>query len=535
MSAASDSSAPRFPPSLVWLIAVAVICGLTLTTYRPVGRSTYAALDDFEIFYTDVDVEKIFRESGRPLLGLAHRAVSPYIYHLEDLKWLRRISLGGICLLGTLLFSATKPLARDPVSRAMLVIALLCLPSITVLSAWATVWTFPWGAALGLGAGMVAWSAIRGWFVGWRWRCLVLLGMSTAMVLAAMFIYQPSVSWFWVMGLVVVLDSRFTRYRTHRRRVFCLLAVGLLQLVICFAALKLYLLLAVVDPQERTLLLADPVAKLTMLFRVVVPMVLSQWQVVDVTRKPFILMLSGISMAAVVTGLVIRSARILAGQSQGRVKAGPRRLIALWLVAILVMLTLAHIHWLAVDANVKNYRTVTTLAVGVTLLLWHTTFQLARGLMRPEYRNLFIWAVSLGLVTLAVGKARSNLDRYWISPYTTGYQFLVRTLQEELTPEIKRIHLVRQSPEDGIVPPGLIHNFGRPLTEVPWVTQGLVTVALRDLPGEAWTEQPLEITDSLEMIDTAGDTSILVIDMRQLKRFRRMGAAVEPPLIPNAR
>ncbi|PQO45458.1 hypothetical protein [Blastopirellula marina] len=495
---------------LLSLLIVAVVLGL----YRPAIQGNYGAADDFPTFFpVDNHIPEIYRADGRPVLELLLGIVDGSVDQLKDLGRLRGISVIGIGLLCVTIFYATRRLLPRDEYRLAVAVAVGGLPTLIVFAAWATVWSYAWGAMLAVLAGMVTWRGCRLREAGSIFSAVVCWLISSLLLILIFWTYQPLVSWFWLVALIAVLDGRFLRNRFYRRECTWLAATGFVQMGLCFVALKVFILVSGVEPKSRVQLLSDPLAKAMALGRTTVTMVLDQWQVVDVDRKPLMLAIAAVSLLILVAGFVV------AWRSAGQKMRAGVGLRLLWLAAIAFCLAMTHVHGLAADVNVKNYRTIGALCVGTTILLAWAMSQLCDAFLSAKQSRRAHQALACGLIVLSLFMARWNLVHYWTSPYAVGYQYLVEELEAKFTPSTRRIHLVRQTVDDGIVTQHAIHSFARPLSEPEWVMPGILVAALRELPDEP-DLSTLTLTHSLSADEAPSGEDVVVIDLRELKKFR---------------
>jgi len=496
------------------VLAAVLIVVAMLAVYYPAIQSNYGATDDFPTFFpVDDHIPQIYRADGRPILELLLVAIDPPVNNLACLQILRGISIVGIGLLGFALFFAARPVIEDRIVRICLAIAAGCLPTLTVFAAWATVWSYAWGAALAIVAGGLSWLAVRSYTARRSWQALLWVLVSCLAVVLIFGTYQPLVSWIWVVGIGLLLDRRVISFRLARRQVAAWMAIGITQMALCFVALKSYFLLTSIEPKSRAQLLSEPLEKIAAIVRHTLPMALAQWQVIDANRKAWMIAIAAATPLVVVIGLVCFALR---NQKQKRQTSFQAYL--LWGSGLVICLALCHVHGLAINANVKNYRTMGALAVAVTLLLFWAIRNLSDIMASGEWKRFMCRALALLVAVSAAVVARQNLTHYWTQPYSQGYDFLVAELKNGLTPETRRIHLIRQSVDDGMVTEKAIHSFGRPLTEPEWVMPGLVIAALHDIaPNRDW--KALEITHSLTPPNKEPD--MVMIDMRKLKELHR--------------
>lgn len=497
---------------LLSLLIIVVLLGL----YWPVMQAVYGAADDFPTFFpVDDHIPRIYRADGRPILELLLYLVSGFIRQLADLRLLRGISVLGIGLLCVALFQATRRLFPRPEYRLAVCISIGALPTLVVFAAWATVWSYSWGAMLAVVAGMICWRGCRLRESNSYRKAIFCWLASTIFLVLIFWTYQPLVSWFWIVGVIAVLDDRFLRNRFYRHECAWFVAAGFVQMATCFVALKAFILLSGVEAKSRVQLLSDPVAKVLALGRTTVTMVLDQWQVVDVDRKPFMLLIAALTALIILAGFIVALAR---PSIRSRVSV---RMRLLWLGAIVCCFALSHVHGLAADVNVKNYRTIGALCVCTTILLTWSLRLITESVFSGERGRLVLRIVAGWLLIVSLGMAQANVVHYWTSPFPRGYAYLVEQLEEKLTPNTRRIHLIRQTVDDGIVTERAMHAFGRPLTEPEWVMPGIVIAALRDIRQEQIDlNLQLEYSDSLSPSDAPEGDDVVVIDMRELTKFR---------------
>lgn len=491
-----------------------LIVGIVAAVYWPVLTHRYAFTDDFWVFFSGEDLSQTYLSAGRPILAITWIGIHERIDHVAQLAPLRFVSMLGVCAIACHMYLLACRITRLRVARVGMALSIAALPSLTVLVAWATCWMYAFAALLALWAGLVAESAVRTASAGPA-RPILRFLCSCAMLVIALGIYQPAAGWFWMVPLVNILDRRFLRSGAYRARVFALGAVGMLQFVICFLALKLYFVVTGIAPQQRSELLHEPFAKLYELFRLQIPLVLNQWQVLDASRKPTMIAI-GLFVALVLLGgglAFIRRNTLTRGTAQFR-----WGIVAVWLICILTALAMTHAHWWAVNVNARNYRTAGAFAASVTVALWWSVLQLTGPRRRAPRRRRLATCVSILLALIALAKCSSNLDRFWIYPYSTAYAFTVGELSARVSPATHHIHVIRQKAGEGIVTGMNIYNFGRPFSDVEWAIEGLVRVALADAGVDANIQ---EITHGTGDEPVPSGPDVCVIDMRELVRFRR--------------
>lgn len=493
------------------LSLIVVILGVV---YSPVLTHRHAFTDDFWVFFSDEDLSQTYFSAGRPIVAIVWLWIHERIDRVDLLAPLRLFSLLSVCAIACQIYFLARRFTSLRVARVGVALSVCALPSVTVLVAWASCWMYAFAALTALWAGMVAEHAAHA-ATNKPAKAPVLFLSGLGLLAITLGIYQPAAGWFWIVPLVSLLDRRFLTCGHYRTRVFALFAVGIIQFVACFLALKLYFVVTGIVPQERSELLRDPLAKLNAVIRIQVPLILNQWQVLDASQKPQMIA-TGMIVAAVLVagGLAFIYRRIL-------MRAGVharRSMVIVWPISLFIALAMTHVHWWVVDYNAKNYRTAGALAAGVAIVLWWSLLQFIPRLRRVPLRRRLAACVSIALVTVALTKCSKNLDRFWIYPYSTAYAFTVRELNAKVSPTTEHIHVIRQTQGEGIVTGMKIYNFGRPFSDFDWAIEGLVRVALAEADVGADVQ---EITHGFGDEPVPSGSDVCVIDMRELVQFRK--------------
>ena len=490
-----------------------IVAILVAAVYLPVVFSRYGYTDDFWMFFYNDDMPVPYFSAGRVLTGLTWLVIHERIHSVSQLALLRLLALIAACVLGCLMYLVARSLSTHRLVRLGVGVSVAALPSVTVLVAWATCWTYAFSPVFGLLSSLVAASALRVWPRD-RVRAVSGLVASTVLLLVAMGIYQPGVSWFWIVPLSLVLDDRFMTNSRHRVRLLQHVAAGLVQLACCFIVFKFYFVATGIEAQQRSGLLSDPLTKLAALLRIQIPLALNQWQVLDASRKPLM-----IAIATIVATVLLLGVWLYIRRHQRRISNPGRRLasIWLWIGCLLVLFALSHTHWWAIEYTAKNYRTAGAFVACVTVLLWWSVQQIIHTAASSNWRNRALSVASLLLAMVALAKCGQNVWNYWVLPYSTAYTFAVQEFADNVSTSTERIHLIRQSPEEGIVTRRNIYNFGRPFTDFDWAIDGFVEAVLHDANLEV--DIP-KVTHGLGGEPVPAGPAVAVIDMRQLTRFR---------------
>jgi hypothetical protein len=485
--------------------------------YAPVTTARYGYSDDFHLFYmTDDCGAGLYRRAGRPVAALAQQFLYGRIETLSSLGILRGFAVAGVVGLSSVFYLATRRLTPSPLPRAAFGLGLATLPPQQVMAAWASCWLYPAAAVLASLAALVTMRAFAPGDVRGIGRAGRLAG-AFLLVWISLATYQPSAMWFWVVAMVCLLDGRFLTSRRYRRQVGWTIAAGLVFLAACFLLFKLYFLLADVTPEGRYRFLSHPLTKSHALVREQVPLALNLWHLAEPARKTGIILAAGASTLLILLGFLASSARYLAEAAVREEPIQRWRVLAARAGLMLLVAACSHAHWLVIDENPINYRVVAALTGSMLVAVFWAILELGRLIASDHGRQAVQIATATILIALAVLLGSNHLHRYWIVPYTTGYRYVLDCLREQANENTRHVHMIRQSPEDGIVPQWIVYDFGRPLSHPPWVPNGLVRAALAELPRPPRIER---ITQGTAEEPAPRGPGILVIDMRKLVNFR---------------
>ncbi|TWT84219.1 hypothetical protein CA13_56950 [Planctomycetes bacterium CA13] len=494
-------------------------CGLIVLfvalVYSPCVAAVYGFSDDFTVFFgNSQSFVRWTYANGRPLLGLIRELTLHEVADVRTLSLFRAISLVGIIALSLTFYRRLRTIA-EPGESAAFAIGIATLPSIQVFAAWALCMHMPYSAvtaawaAIGAERAFSAWAESRKAFLAWWFFALGLMLVTSS-------IYQPSLAWYWTAAIVPVLDRRFRRDAVFRRNVLLTVGSGLVFLAACFVFQKAFFALTQVTPAGRVTLTNDPLSKLYWFMRIQLPLSLNLWNLMNPLSRIQSLAPACLAMLVVVAGICFggkRRYRISCDSNQ-QAEGSKWRIISIQVTVLVLLILLTHAHWLLVEASPQNYRVIAALAASCCILvLWSIKEILAVMGMSARAARLVLMTIAI----LTLFHCQWSLQRYWITPYQLGYRYVVATLREGLTEQTQHIHVIRQGREDGIVSQQRIDNFSIPMSYHPWMIEGLLRAAMKDVRGQSGqirvthsaTSEPSEI----------GDDGLL-LDMRKLKWFR---------------
>jgi hypothetical protein len=185
----------------------------------------------------------------------------------------------------------------------------------------------------------------------------------------------------------------------------------------------------------------------------------------------------------------------------------------------LMLVPLSYLPNLVVTESWASYRTLvalTALLAFYVFLALHGYLQVLRTFSAQSYqRTLFgvvvSWAVFSGFV------ATRNLVRYFVEPQAIEYHLLKGQLRKFDLATVQTIYFIRPDWADGVTSVVRYDDFGLPSSCQPWVPEGMVKCAIREIGGNA---------DRITVVQFAHDEAVktppgaAVIDMRTLKQFR---------------
>lgn len=494
-----------------WLLMVTVLVAL----YLPVITARYGFSDDFYVFLGEADLATpLYLSAGRLVPAAGQQLLFGRIHTVGSLGILRGVSLIGLIGLCSIFYLLLRRLTDSPLQQVALCLGLATLPSLLEFVAWACCWLYLPAACLSSVAGVLTLGAFTSNDSS-RSRRAVILGTAFLLMLVSVATYQPSAMWFWVVVLICLLDDSVLHSADARRRLGQVIVAGLMFLLVAFVLFKLALVLSGIVPDSRGQLLRTPDAKAYSLVREQLSLALNLWHLAEPARKGTIVAVAAITATVIILGYLVFCRRHLRQPDKGDRRRW--REVFTWTGMVLLVVTCSHAHWLVIDENPMNYRLVSSLAGAVLILAFWALREFSRLTREDRRRTVQTMAAVILLIgTVALGAY--HLQRYWIEPYTTGYRYVLYCLRQTPQEPFRHVHVIRQSPYDGLVPQWTVYDFGRPLTDPPWVPSGLVRAALAEMQTAAPRVERITHGDASEPIPTG--RGILVIDMRKIAEFR---------------
>jgi hypothetical protein len=418
--------------------------------------------------------------NGRPLAGLLDDVVFPAAGTIDNLRFVRLITVIGIVALGLLLYWA---IVRSGIRSgpATLIAVLICaMPAFQVYASWAIVFNAPYASVLAGLASVFASRAVD----GPRHFALDRLIGAGALMLAALLIYQPAAMVFWVF-LAIALAGAVAEPGRARALVAAHASAGLVALAVGYLALKSGYA-GKVGINGRAGLTTDVIGK-------------ARWFVSNALYEA--LNLGNVSptvwLATVVAVLAV------VGVPLYLLKAGARNPLFLTAIAV-VLVPLTYLPNLVVRDDIAYYRTEPALSAIIAVYaaagavgIWQTL----RDWLEPRATagSLHAAACVAGVAALAaiatsVFLAARNELLYFVIPQSVELR-LVRHQVAALPTGVQRVAFSGTPYNIGLSPIVRYDEFGLPSTAHPFVYAPLVLLLL-DEEGRL-TPPPYPIVDIL--------------------------------------
>lgn len=420
--------------------------------YIPVTTYTYGFADDYNILYSaathnlqDLVVQVV--SGGRPIYAALLKLTYQTMHGIVDLRWLRIFGVVGVAAVSTLSFLA---LAKSKLPKAVsLALALMIglMPCFQVYSAWAVCAFYPWAALL---AGLAFLNADREGPLFSRATAL-----ATALLAAALAIYQPAAMMFWAFAGFSWLGGSKA---PDKATVIRIAAVVIAAFALDFAAAHAlpFLLFHGVHAAERTALVEDIPAKLW-------------WFVTDPLRSALNLaLIRPLSLLAYAMTAFIASGLWLAFGDERQTR--PAKLFT-----ALALIPLSYFPNLLVAVDSGAYRTQAGLA---SLVLLYGVIALGAWLRWANATRVFAFAVCAATAICAVAADR-NVASGFTSPGAHEYKqieaYLVRRTDLNTATQLYFVPPPWQDSQVGYM---RYDEFGTLSSMETWVPQGMAWLIL---------------------------------------------------------
>jgi hypothetical protein len=453
-------------------IAVAVF-GMFL----PAVIVPYAFADDYSILWMAVSGEPSpqFGDNilaanaagGRPLEGLLSSGFFSAAGTIDNLRFVRLFAIVTIVALALLLQWALVRSGLRPVPAALVAVLVCSMPAFQVYASWTVLFSAPLAALLAGGASLVADSAAH------APRDLAVDRMvgATAMLLAALLIYQPPAMFFWVFLAVAVVGARNETgraLRTTRTHV----GVAGFALALAFLVTKLgaHFFANTATAGGRINLTHDVVGKTHWFFKHPLYESLNLFELTP--SRWLAALVAVIASAGILLWLVRRAARPL-----------------LYVVIGVILIPVSYLPNLVVKDTWGAYRTQVSLsslialytclgAFGIWLILhdWLLLRVSGQALKAAERAALIVFAAFVGASAIFAAK---NVTTLVVQPQNTELQML-RSQVAALPAGTPRVAFVETDWYGGLTDVVVYDEFGLPSSVRPWTLEPWFDLILRE-------------------------------------------------------
>jgi hypothetical protein len=496
----------------------ATLLAITLAVFGMYSSTVivpYAFSDDYPILSMAVGqgpnpwfgrtILDAFTVNGRPLAGVLDTFFFRAAGSIDNLRFIRLVAVVGIVALALLLHWA---LMRSGIRRtpAALIVVLMCsVPAFQVYASWTVLFVAPYAALLGGGASVLVastadahWTLVADRIVG-----------ATAMLLAALLIYQPPAMFFWVFLAIALIGVRGHGRALRLVRAHVVVAVAALAIAFGLLKLGVHLVGKTAPNATRNGLTHDVAGKVHWFFEQPLYRSLNLFELTP--SRWLATVVAAVAAGGIVLLLHHRAVRPL-----------------LYLGIAAVLIPLSFLPNLVVAENSVTYRpevsisSLMALYAGLGALgLWLSV----REWLRPRVSNQALMAagglalaLSVAFVATSAFVAARNVTTLFVEPQTTELR-IIRSQVAALPTGARRIAFVQPSHFGGMTKLVLGDEFGLPSSTQPWTPETSVLLILRE-EGRLGPSDPHPTIDLLSPDTTTYPENEPVVDVRELYRFR---------------
>lgn len=391
--------------------------------------------------------------SGRPVAGILDDIVYMATGSVDNLRFVRLLSVLGIVAFAFLLHFALVRVGVRRVPAAIIAVAACGMPSFEIYGSWAVLFNVPWAALLGGCASLFAVNAVE----GGRDRRLDRMVGAVALMLLALLIYQPAAMFLWVFLAVALYGAA----KDVRRAWHLIAAHGVAAacaLLIAYVALKThYAGTVTLNPRDE--LTTDIGGKIHWFFSDAL------YQALNLGNVQPVLWLALLVAAVIVVGLPLLLRR-------------RTRHVLLFSVFAAAIVPLTYLPNLVVRDNLAYYRTELALTTLVVLYvcagaagIW---FEIRDWLqMRTTGATLrratgIAAVAAVAAVAVSSALAARNVLTYVVLPQSSELS-LLRSQVRALPPGVQRVGFLGTPYNLGISHVVRYDEFGLPSTAHPFV------------------------------------------------------------------
>ena len=439
---------------------------------------------------------------GRPLFGALLESSFARIDEVENLQWLRLLSVLLLTLLGLAVWRQLYQSGWSEIDAAAVGLGITFLPAAQITVGWAIGW--PWALAVLLG--LAGFAAIETELErGGLQRTVALVGGIMIYGLAGL-IYQPD-ALFAVVPLAGVLFVRTGRephvdvrwFVTH----LLALLVGLLG---SFLLVKLLFTNGVFHQSPRVQFEVNPLSKLVWFFWEPLPNALALFSLRDDFNTGAVLFWGAAVGVAALIGYGCR-------EDVARLGAAVKRR---WLACLVVLPVVAHAVSLAAAERSIGYRVLYALSGLVLLLVVYALRSLlAAGRIKP-----LLHYAALGVIVLTAGiAAHQNSLSLIAEPQSYEWDLIRNAVERVDFSKAPKVYVITPGPADRATTRMFVDEFGSLTSDSDWAPKEMFKAALfQRYPGKLPPGASYTLKSGRE-VPATGAYSV-VIDMRKLKEHR---------------
>lgn len=507
---------------------------LLLLTYASVIWLPYGLLDDYSFLYREIIGDnttiKQTISAGRPLTGLLLRISFSNVSSIGGLSYIRTTTILGIIVLSWLFYRACEKKTWNKEQSASIAYILCTMPSLQVFASWSQYFVAPLAA---IASGLAAHTMERVVDLGICRKNITLIIKPLLLVIIAITLYQPAAMVFWAFAAIFVFKPSSTITATIRRLSWygLLLASGL-----AFDYIVWQLGMAFLYPisGDRANLTHDMVSKIKWFIEYPITNALNFGNIENVSA--WIALLTGV---LIIFGLLFyfRGSLVnrlgMLGMSMSLIPLSytPNLLIAenwssyrtqFGLTSLLVIYSFFALHglWYNIPSiNILKISKQYLIRISPKLLdpAAKKKTQLLSGNVKPHLLNI----VFVTLATISGLLASRNVTAYFAYPQALEIAYIKSQLMNADLSHIDSIYVIRSKWSDSVAPIVHYDEYGFPSSTPSWHVDKMIYLLLRETDRKQ-SNIPITVIDPSQDIDRLKiPRHSLVIDMRQLKNFRR--------------
>jgi hypothetical protein len=490
------------------LLCLGVLVLVPFVVYVPAISQTYGWRDDYvHLRQAHEEPGKMVRfgaSHGRPLHGVLLEMSFGRLESIDDLVWLRLVSVTLLVGLGIALWRCVERAGWPALDAVALGLAVTLLPAAQVCATWAVCWTL----VLSLILAVAGFSAIEvGLETGGVRRVIGMIGGVFLYMLTSL-IYQSN-----ALFAVVPMAATALSCATRRTRAGLLcwfaahLAVLFISLGLSYLLLKLLFAGGIFPESSRLQLEGHPLTKLGWFFWKPLPNALALYALRDAFNTGMVFFWAAVALVVAFLAWIICSRPVMDG--------GCARLA--WWLCLGVLPWVAHSVSLVAAERSIGYRTLYALS-GLVLVV---VFTALRRLPIAEKQQLWMrYNVLAALLLTAAGLAAYQSYTLIAQPQTREWHLVRSAVLQARLSDTTRIYVIESAVTDRSTARVYSDEFGSLSSNSYWVPRDMVKAALRErFPAGLPNGRRIDIVvqGKKPPVDGAAD---IVINMRQMRQWR---------------